>query len=94
MQIQAPRDIPGKLKFVGEHLFGTAWKRRLAVGLGVSRSTLHSWLGGHKTDRDIEFDLVLLIDRERVVSTDRAVELTALRRAIESTCKRGISDAA
>lgn len=76
-----PKDRPGRLTAVGIGLYGTAWRRRLATGLSISRSTLHAWLRGFwtKSKRDIDGDLLALIDAERDACAERGVSLTHLR---------------
>ena len=77
-----PPDVAGRLRFAGEYLYGTGWRWRLAVGLNISRSTLFEWLSGNiKTGRDIDGEIVELLDRERDAASERDLELTALRRS-------------
>jgi hypothetical protein len=79
--IKLPPDVPGRLRYAGKYLYGTGWRTRLAIGLRISRSTLFQWLGGNiKTDRDIDREIVELLDRERDAASERGVELTELRR--------------
>lgn len=79
--IKLPTDVPGRLHYAGKYLYGTGWRTRLAVGLDISRSTLFEWLRGNiKTDRDIDGEIVELLDRERDAASERGLELTALRR--------------
>lgn len=79
-----PKDPPGRLEAVGIALYGSAWRSRLAAGLNISRNTLHEWLGGSwtKARRDIDGDLVDLLDRERDAAAERGVEITAIRRQL------------
>ena len=84
-----PKDLPGKLRFAGPPLYGEYWKAKLAEGLGISRSQLFHWLNGRfKSNRDIESDLIDLVEREHAASTTRGVELTALRRVMETASRR------
>jgi hypothetical protein len=76
-----PPDALGRLRLAGEYLYATGWRRRLAMGLQISRSTLFEWLRGNiKTDGDIDGEIVELLDRERDAASERGGELTALRR--------------
>lgn len=79
-----PTDQPGRITVVGITLYGAFWRRRLADGLGISRDTLHRWLqiGGANTDRDIDGELVDLLDAERDACAERSIEITALRRRL------------
>jgi hypothetical protein len=80
-----PPDVPGRLRLAGKYLYGTGWRRRMAMGLQISRSTLFEWLRGNiKTDREI----VELLDRERDAASERGVELTALRRRFMALGRR------
>lgn len=79
-----PIDIPARLQFAGTEIYGAScWRGRLADGLGVSRSTLRLWLGGqYKSSRDIDGELVALIDRERDAGVERSLELSQLRKRL------------
>ena len=76
-----PAGVPGRLALVGVTLYGKSWRRRLAEGLNVSRSTLWQWLSvGDKRLRDIDGDLIELLDSERDAASERALQIAALRR--------------
>ncbi|MCK1341008.1 hypothetical protein IVB38_34585 [Bradyrhizobium sp. 38] len=77
-----PDDQPGRLAAVGLALYGTAWRRRLAAGLSISRSTLYHWIQGERTERDVDGDLIDLLDRERDLAAARGADITALRRKL------------
>lgn len=70
-----------RIECVGEGLYGDEWKTRLAAGLGISRSQLFEWRrGANKTTRrDIDAELIALIDRERDASNERGLNLSRLR---------------
>jgi hypothetical protein len=75
-----PAEIPGRLALVGATLYGKSWRRRLAEGLHVSRSTLWQWLSGAGKRRDIDGDLMELLDCERDAASERALQIAARRR--------------
>ena len=75
-----PAEIPDRLALVGAVLYGKSWRRRLAEGLHVSRSTLWEWLSGGGKRRDIDADLIDLLDGERDAASERALLIAALRR--------------
>jgi hypothetical protein len=75
-----PEDLAGRITLVGTALYGKSWRRRLAVGLNVSRSTLWQWLSGAGKRRDIDGELVELLDGERDAATERSLQIAALRR--------------
>jgi hypothetical protein len=77
-----PSDTPGRIRTVGTHLFGSEWRKRMAAGLGISRSTLYLWLAGANTSRDIDGDLIALLDAERDGCAERGMQITALRRQL------------
>jgi hypothetical protein len=76
-----PTDLPGRIELVGATLYGKSWRRRLAVALGVSRSTL--WQlhrGAGKRRRDVDGELIELLDCERDAASERSLQIAALRR--------------
>ncbi|MBR0995612.1 hypothetical protein JQ580_33400 [Bradyrhizobium japonicum] len=80
MALKIPKDLAGRLELVGRALYGTHWRKRLAEGLKVSRSTLHLWLGGTRTDRDLDGELIELMDAERDACSERSIRITDIRR--------------
>ena len=84
-----PADIPGRLALVGTVLYGKSWRRRLAEGLHVSRSTLWEWLSGAGKRRDIDADLIDLLDTERDAASEHSLQIAALRRRF-ITVKRSV----
>ena len=83
MTPKLPKDAPGRLEYVGRALYGDQWRKRLAAALPVSRDTLYWWLrGAVKPHRDIDGELIDLLDRERDAAAERGVQITALRRAL------------
>jgi hypothetical protein len=77
---EPPKTLAQRLEFGGKRMYvGRGWKVRLATGLGVSRTMLWHYLSGAQPDRDIAGELVDLIERERVASTERGVSLGKLR---------------
>jgi hypothetical protein len=80
MRKRPPRDLPGQIEFVGACLYGAWWRRRLALALGISRTTLHAWMKGlSKSDRDVAGELLFLVDKERGAAGVRSAQLTVLR---------------
>jgi hypothetical protein len=77
-----PETLPGRIEFVGERLYGRDWRGAVARGLGVHRATLWRWLAGKRTSRDIDADLVAMVDAKRDVAAARSVEIGALQRAL------------
>ena len=77
-----PETLPGRIEFVGEKLYGRDWRGAVARGLGVHRATLWRWLAGKRTSRDIDADLVAMVDAKRDVAAARSVEIGALQRAL------------
>lgn len=90
-----PVEVSARLAAIGKVVYGPqCWRGRLAAGLGVSQSTLRLWLGGeYKSQRDIDGELIQLIDRERDASAERSVELGDLRKAIVKSSDRSRHDA-
>lgn len=69
-----------RIEWVGRSLYGAPWRGRLAEGLRMSRVTLWSIMSGsRKSGRDIDGDMIGLIDRERDATVERATALTKLR---------------
>lgn len=75
-----PADLPGRIELVGATLYGKSWRRRLAHGLHISRSTLRQWLSGASKRRDVDGDLAELLDVERDAASERSLQIAALRR--------------
>ncbi|MCU1348961.1 MAG: hypothetical protein JWO56_1991 [Acidobacteria bacterium] len=81
-----PADRAARLATVGAELYGKSWRRRLAAGLGISRSTLHSWIrDASRTARDIDGELIRLLDAEREACTTRWLRLGAMRKRLAGT---------
>lgn len=70
------------LRAVGETLYGRQYKRHLARGLCVSRSTLHLWLAGSAPRRDVVAELSDLVERERDRLAERNIVLTEVRKLL------------
>jgi transposase-like protein len=68
------------LALVGTALYGKSWRARLADGLNISRSTLWQWLSGAGRRSGIDGDLIELLDCERDAASERALQISALRR--------------
>ncbi|SDG60256.1 hypothetical protein SAMN05216338_1001873 [Bradyrhizobium sp. Rc2d] len=80
--------LPGRIEMVGTGLYGEAYRRRLAQGLGISRGTLWAVLSGRKrTARDVDLALLDLIDRERDATAERGMALTKLKKSLLSAIK-------
>jgi hypothetical protein len=76
-----PADLPGRIDLVGAALYGKSWRRRLAQGLHISRSTLWQLLcGAGKRRRDVDGELIELLDCERDAASERSLQIAALRR--------------
>jgi hypothetical protein len=75
-----PADLPGRIELVGATLYGKSWRRRLAQGLHISRSTLWQWLSGAGKRRDVDGELIELLDCERDAASERSLQIAALRR--------------
>jgi hypothetical protein len=76
-----PAELPGRIELVGATLYGKSWRRRLAHGLHISRSTLWQLLrGAGKSGRDVDGDLAELLDAERDAASERSLQIAALRR--------------
>lgn len=73
--------LPQRIESVGTSIYpGHGWTARLARGLGMSRSQLFEYRsGGGKHDRDIDGEMLALIDRERDDAAARGVALAKLR---------------
>ena len=83
MPVKFPKDTAGRLEFIGKALYGDHWRKRLAAALGICRDTLYQWLHDRaKTVRDVDGELIDLLDRERDAAAERGVQITALRRAM------------
>lgn len=78
-------ELPGRLALVGKTLYGKSWRPRLAEGLSISRSTLFEWgRGGGKNGRDVDSELIELLDSELDATSERAMLIAALRRRFMS----------
>ncbi|GLH79754.1 hypothetical protein SSBR45G_46630 [Bradyrhizobium sp. SSBR45G] len=83
------KTLAKRIEHVGRALYGRFWTVKMAAGLGISRSQLFEYRRpyGGKTDRarDLDCELVALIEREQALSQERAAGLTVLRIEIERT---------
>lgn len=70
------------LKAVGEALYGHHYKRDLARGLRISRSTLHLWLADCVARRDLVEALHELVARERDRLTERDLALSKVAKML------------
>lgn len=86
-----PATIPGRLTLVGRTIYGKSFRARLAVGLKISRSTLFEWMrtsGTRRDGRDIDAELIDLLDSERGAAIERSIAIEDLRqRFIEKVRK-------
>ena len=83
MKKTLPSDLPGRLTAVGKGLYGRHWRARLAAGLNIGRATLHGWMtGAWETPRDIDAELIALLDTERDACAERGIALTAIRQQL------------
>lgn len=73
-----------RIKYVGVKLYGENWPSKLAAGLGLSRSQLFEWrVGSTKTTRrDVDSELIALVERERGAADARRLMLSRLRTAL------------
>lgn len=87
------KTLPERIEHVGVALYGQArrpgWTTRMAKGLGMSRSQLFEYRrpNGGKRDkaRDLDAELVALIERECALSQGRSAALTVLRIEVEQS---------
>lgn len=81
------KDIPatqaGRIKWVAELLYPLGrWRARIAVDLGIGRSTLYRRLSGRKRPvRGIDYELMMVMARERIASQRRARDIAKAERA-------------
>jgi hypothetical protein len=90
------RTLPLRIKYVGPVIYGpVGWIYRLAAGLGISKSTLYEYMNG-KRCRDLDAELLALIDRERRATVARRVALRDLRDDVAAAAKKSkkVRDAA
>lgn len=75
---------PQRIEYVGKTVFGDyGWTRRLAKALCISRSQLFEFRNGRgNRDRDIDGELIDMIERERHATALRGAMLTRLRNQI------------
>ena len=73
-----PPTVHGRLTLVGKALYGKTFRAKLAAGLNISRSTLFEWMRGGGKRRDIDGELIHLIECERDAADERSIELAAL----------------
>ncbi|MBB4377242.1 hypothetical protein [Bradyrhizobium sp. SBR1B] len=88
--------LPERIELVGAALYGAGrWTAALARGLRMSRSQLFEYrrAGRIKYGRDIDGEMLALIDRERDAAAERGVALTKLRNLL-LVLRKGASDAA
>lgn len=74
--------LPERIELVGAGIYGAGrgWTAALARGLRMSRSQLFEYrIGRGKRDRDLDGEMLELIDRERDANRARGVSLTRLR---------------
>jgi hypothetical protein len=86
-----PETLPGRIEFVGERLYGRDWRGAVAHALGVHRATLWRWLAGKRTSRDIDADLVAMVDAGRDVAAARSDEIRRLQRTLLAFVKRDLA---
>lgn len=82
-----PITIRGRLTLVGRTLYGNSFRAKLAEGLGIGRSTLWQWMtdgGKRRAHRDVDAELIDLIDSERDATDQRGLQIDALRRLFVS----------
>jgi hypothetical protein len=60
--IKIPGRVRDRLKLVGTTLYGSRWKRPLAVALGTSEQQVHRWYGGQGHQGDLDARLVGVLD--------------------------------
>lgn len=79
-----PHSIPARLTLVGRLLYGKTFKAKLADGLGISRNTLWEWMngGGKLARRNINADLIELLDSERDGAAERSIQIAALTKQL------------
>ena len=77
-----PADLAGRIALVGATVYGKSWRRRLATGMNISRSTLFEWLRRVNNVRDVDSELIELLDSERAAASERSLQIAALRRRL------------
>lgn len=73
-----PATVQSRLTLVGKFLYGREFRARLAAGLGISRVTLFELLRGRGKRRDVDDDIIELLEHEHDVARERSVEIAAL----------------
>ncbi|WP_256805783.1 hypothetical protein [Bradyrhizobium sp. Bra64] len=88
--------LPQRIEIVGSSLYGAGrgWTTALARGLKMSRSQLFEYrIGRGKRDRDLDGEMLDLIDRERDANSARGMALTKLRHRLLALRKGGVDAA-
>lgn len=75
-----PDDQRSRISVVGTTLWGRDYRRRLAETLGISRTTLWKWMSGGGKRRDIDADLLELLESERDAASERELAIADLRK--------------
>lgn len=92
-----PRTLPERIEYVGTALYGhVGWGYRLAAGLGIAKSTLWEYQRG-KRGRDLDVEMLALIEGERLATVTRRAALRDLRddlAAVVKKSKKPVRDAA
>lgn len=78
-----PLTQAGRIKWVAKRVYpGLRWRARIAVALGIGRSTLYRALSRRKQGQvgNLDDELLMLMSRERIASQRRAKDLAATER--------------
>jgi hypothetical protein len=81
------KTLAERIEFAGVELWGPfGWTTQMARGLNMSRSQLFNYRRGickANKERDVDGDLVALIERERDAATGRKASLDSLKIEVE-----------
>jgi hypothetical protein len=78
-----PKTLSHRLEHVGVTLYGERWRETLACAIGVSRSSIHLWMKGHRPRADIDVDGLLLdLVRRRGLTVDQVGPVAALEKKL------------
>jgi hypothetical protein len=76
-----PATLPARIEHVMRCLYGSRWRTRGAMALGIGRMTLHRWMSGEAPNSNVDLGLLMLIARERADRMRHGTELDRLERA-------------
>lgn len=83
-----PKTLSHRLEQVGRALYGDRWREPLARAIGVSRSSIHLWMKGHRPRADIDADALLLdLVRRRGLMPEQLGPVAKLERELAALLK-------